>query len=293
MNTGEKIKYFRLARNMTQEQLAQEADISFSTLRKYEANERNPKYEQLSKIAAALEISVNIFMDFDIESVSDLLSILFKMESQADLEITTTKESDPSLSDDTLFLHFKNEYINSILRMYHLSVEDIKDMDIQQQEKALAEIQNRLLDNNSSIHSDNPISTDSKKSVLPLSSADQMWLHPGIQKKWTLFIQGNRKTMLRFQKKKKKKCSKQPHLQRTVYVIQINKSEYKKRQMFICTCLFLFVYTFLFTHEFPTEVHLDHGKRSFSFQYNHQIVLVLFQFLSHSILLRYRPRSLL
>lgn len=176
MNTGEKIKYFRLARNMTQEQLAQEADISFSTLRKYEANERNPKYEQLSKIAAALEISVNIFMDFDIESVSDLLSILFKMESQADLEITTTKESAPSLSDDTLFLHFKNEYINSILRMYHLSVEDIKDMDIQQQEKALAEIQNRLLDNNSSIHSDNPISTDSKKSVLPLSSADQMWL---------------------------------------------------------------------------------------------------------------------
>lgn len=62
------------------------------------------------------------------------------------------------------------------VRMYHLSVEDIKDMDIQQQEKALAEIQNRLLDNNSSIHSDNPISTDSKKSVLPLSSADQMWL---------------------------------------------------------------------------------------------------------------------
>ena len=51
MNTGEIIKYFRLARNMTQEQLAQDAEISFSTLRKYEANERNPKYEQLSKIA--------------------------------------------------------------------------------------------------------------------------------------------------------------------------------------------------------------------------------------------------
>lgn len=176
MNTGEKIKYFRLARNMTQEQLAQEAEISFSTLRKYEANERNPKYEQLSKIAAALEISVNIFMDFNIESVSDLLSILFKMESQADLEITTTKESDTSLPNDALFLHFKNEYINSILRMYHLSVEDIKDMEIQQQEKALAEIQNRLLDNNSSIHSDSPISSDSNKSVLPLSSADQIWL---------------------------------------------------------------------------------------------------------------------
>lgn len=60
--------------------------------------------------------------------------------------------------------------------MYHLSVEDIKDMEIQQQEKALAEIQNRLLDNNSSIHSNSPVSTGSNKSVLPLSSADQMWL---------------------------------------------------------------------------------------------------------------------
>ena len=73
MNTGEKIKYFRLARNMTQEQLAQEAEISFSTLRKYEANERNPKYEQLLKIAAALEISVNIFMDHYYERISPII----------------------------------------------------------------------------------------------------------------------------------------------------------------------------------------------------------------------------
>ena len=75
MNTGEIIKYFRLARTMTQEQLAQDAEISFSTLRKYEANERNPKYEQLSKIADALGISVNLFMDFEIQSVSDLFSL--------------------------------------------------------------------------------------------------------------------------------------------------------------------------------------------------------------------------
>ena len=35
MNTGEKIKYFRLAHGITQEQLAQDAEISHSTLRKY------------------------------------------------------------------------------------------------------------------------------------------------------------------------------------------------------------------------------------------------------------------
>ena len=116
MNTGEIIKYFRLARNMTQEQLAKEAEISFSTLRKYEANERNPKYEQLLKIADALGISINIFMDFEIQSISDLFSILFKMEEQANLEITKGKKLDDSLSMDEHYLHFKNGYINQKLK---------------------------------------------------------------------------------------------------------------------------------------------------------------------------------
>ena len=175
MNTGEIIKYFRLARNMTQEQLAQDAEISFSTLRKYEANERNPKYEQLSKIADALGISVNLFMDFEIQSVSDLFSILFKMEGQADLEIATSKDL-ADLSKDALFLLFKNGYINHILGNYHASVESIQDMDAQYREKALSEIQNRLLDDNSSIHTDSPaLSADSGKPALSLSSADQTW----------------------------------------------------------------------------------------------------------------------
>lgn len=91
MNTGEKIKYFRLAHGITQEQLAQDAEISHSTLRKYEANERNPKYEQLLKIADALGISVNIFTDFDIRTMSDLLSLIFKMNEQLDLQFNSEK----------------------------------------------------------------------------------------------------------------------------------------------------------------------------------------------------------
>lgn len=176
MNTGEIIKYFRLVRNMTQEQLAKEAEISFSTLRKYEANERNPKYEQLLKIADALGISVNIFMDFEIQSVSDLFSILFKMENQANLEIITGKKIDTSLSTDTPFLHFKNEYVNQLLKSYHASVQNIQGMDNQHKEKVMSAIQNRILDDNSSIQSiSSESSVESGKSVLPLSSADQTW----------------------------------------------------------------------------------------------------------------------
>ena len=107
-------------------------------------------------------------MDFEIQSVSDLFSILFKMEGQADLEIATSKDL-AYLSEDALFLHFKNEYINHILSNYHLyhaSVESIQDMDAQYREKALSEIQNRLLDDNSSIHTDSPaLSADSGKPV--------------------------------------------------------------------------------------------------------------------------------
>ena len=33
-----------------------------------------------------------LFMDFEIQSVSDLFSILFKMEGQTDLEIATSKD---------------------------------------------------------------------------------------------------------------------------------------------------------------------------------------------------------
>ena len=45
-------------------------------------------------------------------------------------------------------------------------------------------------------------------------------------------------------------------------------------------------YSLFSTHEFP-----DHGKMSFSFQYNRLSVPALFQFLSHSILLLYHPHS--
>ena len=48
---------------------------------------------------------------------------------------------------------------------------------------------------------------------------------------------------------------------------------------------------YISTHEFPMEVHPDHGKMSFSFRYNHPGVPALFQFLSHSILLLYHPHS--
>jgi len=60
MTTGEKIKYFRNMRGISQETLGQLSGINSATIKKYEYGIRNPKPDQLLKIANALGISINI-----------------------------------------------------------------------------------------------------------------------------------------------------------------------------------------------------------------------------------------
>lgn len=65
--------------------------INEITIRKYEAGYRNPKPKQLLKISDALGISINIFMDFDIETISDFLSLIFKIDEQLDMDFMGKK----------------------------------------------------------------------------------------------------------------------------------------------------------------------------------------------------------
>ena len=118
MTVGEKIKYFRTMHGFTQEQLVQATGLSISTLQKYESDERKPKPEQLLKISQALGISINIFMDFDIHTVSDLLSLIFKMNEQLDLNFDSQKDTSGNIIPDTLTLSFKNPIINQKLSTY-------------------------------------------------------------------------------------------------------------------------------------------------------------------------------
>ena len=100
MTVGEKIKTYRKMRGISQKMLGELAGgINEVTIRKYEAGDRNPKPDQLLKIADALGISINIFMDFDIETVSDVLSLIFKME----------------YAPDSISLKFNNPLINDRL----------------------------------------------------------------------------------------------------------------------------------------------------------------------------------
>ena len=123
MTTGEKIKYFRNMRGISQEMLGQLSGINSATIKKYEYGIRNPKPDQLLKIANALGISINIFMDFDIETVSDVLSLILKMDEQIDMKFEAEKDEEGNFKPSTVKMSFKNNMINKKICTYMKALE--------------------------------------------------------------------------------------------------------------------------------------------------------------------------
>jgi transcriptional regulator with XRE-family HTH domain len=115
MTVGEKIRAYRTLRGISQKTLGSLAEMNEVTIRKYEAGDRNPKPDQLLKIANALGVSINLFMDFDIETVSDVLSLVFKMDEQVDIDFQGTTNEDGTIDPKTLTLRFKHTQINNRL----------------------------------------------------------------------------------------------------------------------------------------------------------------------------------
>lgn len=58
MSIGERIREARRNAGLTQAELAEKSGIAINSLRLYEADKRNPKYEVITRIASALNISV-------------------------------------------------------------------------------------------------------------------------------------------------------------------------------------------------------------------------------------------
>lgn len=112
LNLARAIKKYRKARKLTMEQLSEKSGINLSTLKKYETDNRNPKLEQLSKIAEALEVSVFEFLDIEVKSVNDIISLVNKMNIATDI--------DWDIDNDKVCISFKNKEINNCLKEYAL-----------------------------------------------------------------------------------------------------------------------------------------------------------------------------
>ena len=115
---GKKIRAYREFRGYSQIQLAELSGINVGTIRKYELGIRNPKPDQLEKIATALGLNVSVFLDFNIETVGDVLSLLFSIDDSVNLSLAETPDQKVSLTFDNptmqdffmKWFQFKNVY---------------------------------------------------------------------------------------------------------------------------------------------------------------------------------------
>ena len=115
---GKKIRAFREFRGYSQIQLAELSGINVGTIRKYELGIRNPKPDQLEKIATALGLNVSVFLDFNIETVGDVLSLLFSIDDSVNLSLAEMPDQKISLTFDNptmqdffrKWCQFKNVY---------------------------------------------------------------------------------------------------------------------------------------------------------------------------------------
>ena len=115
---GKKIRAYREFRGYSQIQLAELSGINVGTIRKYELGIRNPKPDQLEKIATALGLNVSVFLDFNIETVGDVLSLLFSIDDSVNLSLAETPDQKISLTFDNptmqdsfrKWCQFKNVY---------------------------------------------------------------------------------------------------------------------------------------------------------------------------------------
>lgn len=117
-NVARLMKYYRQAKNMSQGDLGKASGINLSTIKKYETGVRNPKYEQLEKIADALGISVDNFYESEITTVGELITIIKTLDEQLNMKITAEKDENGEYIPDTVKIAFKGNGINNALIEY-------------------------------------------------------------------------------------------------------------------------------------------------------------------------------
>ena len=121
--------------------------INVGTIRKYELGIRNPKPDQLEKIATALGLNVSVFLDFNIETVGDVLSLLFSIDDSVNLSLAETPEQKISLTFDNptmqdffrKWCQFKNVYEKEKAEILAIEDEDKRQEELDKLNATLEE----------------------------------------------------------------------------------------------------------------------------------------------------------
>lgn len=85
---GKRIKRIRKIRGWTQKELAERAGINLFSLKSHELDNKIPKYEQLLKLANALEIDVAFLQPVKLDTNNAIAALLFNlMEQYGDIKM--------------------------------------------------------------------------------------------------------------------------------------------------------------------------------------------------------------
>jgi len=112
---GKRIRFFREHRGMTQKQLGEAAGILEATVRKYEIGQRNPKPDQIGKIAEALGVTPYALSDFEITTDADVIAMILAVEEKVGIKFDGKKDSKGKIDPKTLTLHIDDLFINDVL----------------------------------------------------------------------------------------------------------------------------------------------------------------------------------
>ena len=118
ISIGEKIKTYRKLKYMTQQELSEKSGLSLSVIKKYEIGNRNPKLDQLQIIANTLGVSVMVFLDFNINTISDVLSLIIKLDEQAPLKIQSATDRSGNYIPESIQISFDDQNINKAICSY-------------------------------------------------------------------------------------------------------------------------------------------------------------------------------
>lgn len=115
---GARIQSYRKLQNMTQDELSKRAGIYLSTIKKYENGERHPKLDQLLIISEALGVSINAFLDLKLNTVSDVLSLIMKLDEQGLLDISVHTDENGKIIPSSISFSFTESQVNEAICSY-------------------------------------------------------------------------------------------------------------------------------------------------------------------------------
>ncbi|MFI3250801.1 MAG: helix-turn-helix transcriptional regulator [Eubacteriales bacterium] len=145
MTIGERIAYYRKKSGLTQRKLAELSGVNENSIRKYELDKRNPKYDQVKKLSEAMNISEGYILDSnwdkqDVETVGDFMSVFFALYNNMNLEIITTGEGTKNPKKAVLFHHPKLIENFEMIQCFHEEITEKRKIISEMEDQAKAKL---------------------------------------------------------------------------------------------------------------------------------------------------------